>query len=213
MTSTAQAASPKDHAPHPSRAKLTASRHNITGQVTLMPNEDREAFQTFCAALVKDLAPQGALETQLAQSIADDNWRLNRGRAIESNILALGFTKTQGPTGHPGTDALIIAETWAADPKQFHLLSLYLTRTNRDIQRNLTLLRQLQTERRAQHLKDVAEAAALHQAAKAANRPFNPAQNGFVCSTPEIELYLTRQRHLHQAAKHQNRKFDKARAA
>jgi hypothetical protein len=60
-------------------SSLNALRHGLTGQVDLMPAEDREAHDKFCAAIVADLAPAGALETQFAQSIAEDNWRLNRG--------------------------------------------------------------------------------------------------------------------------------------
>src|SRR5580658_7334361 len=67
-----------------------ALRHGLTGQVTLMPDEDREAHDKFCAAIVESLAPEGALEIQLAQSIAEDNWRMNRGRAIETNLFAIG---------------------------------------------------------------------------------------------------------------------------
>src|ERR1700677_1984406 len=67
-----------------------ALRHGLTGQVTLMPDEDRTAHDNFCAAIIADLAPEGALETQLAQAIAEDNWRMNRGRAVETNLFALG---------------------------------------------------------------------------------------------------------------------------
>src|ERR1700678_2773630 len=70
--------------------RQNALRHGLTGQVTLMPDEDREAHDKFCAAMIESLAPEGALEAQLAQSIAEDNWRMNRGRAIESNMFAIG---------------------------------------------------------------------------------------------------------------------------
>jgi len=55
-----------------------ALRHSLTGQVTLMPDEDRTAHDNLCTAIVPSLAPEGALETQLAQAIAEDNWRTNR---------------------------------------------------------------------------------------------------------------------------------------
>jgi hypothetical protein len=61
---------------------MNALRHGLTGQVNLMPDEDREAHDKFCAAIVESLAPEGALEIQFAQSIAEDNWRMNRGRAV-----------------------------------------------------------------------------------------------------------------------------------
>src|SRR5580700_10354906 len=80
------------------RTKMNALRHGLTGQVNLMPDEDREAHDKFCAAIVECLAPLGALEIQFAQSAAEDNWRANRGRAIETNMFAIG---SFGP-GFPG---------------------------------------------------------------------------------------------------------------
>src|SRR5580658_9151692 len=102
-----------------------ALRHGLTGQVTLMPDEDREAHDKFCAAIVASLAPEGALEIQFAQSIAEDNWRMNRGRAIETNLFALGAFHPVAPvidTGHNQIDdALVSAQVFADDPKKFQL--------------------------------------------------------------------------------------------
>src|SRR5580692_7575969 len=73
------------------RSSLNACRHGLTGQVITMTDEDRAAHDTFSKALMKDLAPDGAMEVQLAQRIATDSWRLNRISAIEDNIFALGL--------------------------------------------------------------------------------------------------------------------------
>ncbi len=73
------------------RSSLNARRHNLTGQLTAMPEEDRIAHDAFAEALIKAMAPEGALELQLAQRIATDSWRLNRSSAIEDNIFALGL--------------------------------------------------------------------------------------------------------------------------
>jgi hypothetical protein len=70
------------------RSSLNARRHNLTGQVTAMTDPDRAAFNHFMAGIMKDLAPEGALETQLAQRIAHDHWRLNRCAAVEDNIFS-----------------------------------------------------------------------------------------------------------------------------
>ena len=67
-----------------------ALRHGLTGQVTLMPDEDRTAHDNFCAAIVECLAPEGALEIQFARSTAGDTWRANRSRSIETNMFAIG---------------------------------------------------------------------------------------------------------------------------
>lgn len=57
------------------RSSMNARRHGLTGQVTTMTDEDRAAHDTFSKALVHDLAPDGAMEIQLAQRIATDSWR------------------------------------------------------------------------------------------------------------------------------------------
>jgi hypothetical protein len=57
------------------RSSMNALRHGLTGQVTTMTDEDRTAHEKFSKALIEDLAPKGAMETQLAQRIATDSWR------------------------------------------------------------------------------------------------------------------------------------------
>ena len=69
---------------------LNARRHNLTGQVTAMTDADRIMHDAFSASIVENLAPEGAMETQLAQRIATDSWRLNRISAVEDNLFALG---------------------------------------------------------------------------------------------------------------------------
>ena len=59
-------------------AALNARRHNLTGQVTAMTDADRIMHDAFSASIVENLAPEGAMEIQLAQRIATDSWRLNR---------------------------------------------------------------------------------------------------------------------------------------
>src|ERR1022692_1975754 len=62
------------------RSRMNALRHGLTGQVTTMTDEDRAAHDQFSKALIASLAPDGAMEVQLAQRVATDSWRLNRQR-------------------------------------------------------------------------------------------------------------------------------------
>ena len=75
------------------RSSLNAFRHGLTGQIIVHTPEDQEAFNKHCDGIRKDLDPEGALETNLAQAIAKDYWRLNRVRALENGIFALGQTE------------------------------------------------------------------------------------------------------------------------
>src|SRR6202453_3790861 len=72
------------------RTRLNAYRHGLTGQICLLTAEEQQAFDHHCTGIREALAPMGALEIDLAQSIAEDHWRLKRARAIETGIFALG---------------------------------------------------------------------------------------------------------------------------
>jgi hypothetical protein len=197
-------------APGKAAVRFNATRHGLTSQVACMPWEDRAAFDKFCAALVAEYKPDGVVETQLAQSIAEDNWRLNRARAIEHNIFALGF-----PTADPNAEsdnpqidvALAQAQTFVDQSKTFALITLYEQRINRALKTNLERLREAQTERRAarahtmQDLLDHKEYEQLRPriAARAAERGETPGpeevpMNGFVFSSSEIDYAIFHRR-------------------
>jgi hypothetical protein len=67
------------------RSSLNGWRHGLTGQVLTMAEEDREAFEKFAREYRLALFPVGPIESVIAQSIAEDEWRLSRARAIENN--------------------------------------------------------------------------------------------------------------------------------
>ena len=188
--------------------KMNALRHGMTGQVNLMPEEDREAHDKFCAAIVESLAPEGALEIQFAQSIAEDNWRANRGRAIETNMFAIA--PSHSATGQPQIDAAITAaQAFSGDPKSFQLLSLYMQRTNRDMQKSLDRLTLLQSGRKARQQQDLEELAVLLEYNEIKHLPIEKTEttgaNGFVFSIHRIHAFVTRKRQLKRAETSQHR--------
>ena len=73
------------------RSSLNAFRHGLTGQIVIHTPEDKQAFEKHCGDIREDLKAVGALETTLAQSIAEDYWRLNRARALENAIFTFGL--------------------------------------------------------------------------------------------------------------------------
>src|ERR1700689_4198517 len=100
------------------------------------------------SALVADLAPVGTHETFLANSIAEEAWRLNQIRARCANLSAVGDFDGAGDkyrpmeSQNPGietdaieTDAIgtAVIETVVArdQSKQLALMSLYGQRTQR----------------------------------------------------------------------------------
>jgi hypothetical protein len=181
---------------------LNARRHNLTGQVTAMTDADRIMHDAFSAAMVESLAPEGAMETQLAQRIATDSWRLNRISAVEDNLFALGHNahsdgiETENPEIHA---ALTAAKVFQEESKQLQLLTLYEQRINRSIQKNLALLQGLQAARIAKRETEMKEAKKLLQLSEMKGLPYQPGKDGFVFSNEEIRIAIDKDRRLQRA--------------
>ncbi len=181
---------------------LNARRHNLTGQVTAMTDADRIMHDAFSAAMVESLAPAGAMETQLAQRIATDSWRLNRISAVEDNLFALGHSahsddiETENPEIHA---ALTAAKVFQEESKQLQLLTLYEQRINRNIQKNLALLQSLQAARIAKREAEMKEAKKLLQLSEMKGLTYQPLNDGFVFSNEEIHASIDKERRLHRA--------------
>lgn len=152
------------------RSSLNALRHGITGQVSIMTEEDRAAHDKFCQELIDSLRPEGPLEIQFASSIAEDFWRLQRIRALENDILALGAFSDAADidVDHPEIHAsLTRAQTFLDHSKDFERLTLYEQRVNRSIERNRKQLDDLQATRKRLREEALREACRLHQFAPA----------------------------------------------
>jgi hypothetical protein len=71
-------------------SSLNALRHGLTARVVVLPSEDLAAYRKFSGEYLASLAPDTFPERQCAQTIIDTQWRLNRVRALEDGMLALG---------------------------------------------------------------------------------------------------------------------------
>jgi hypothetical protein len=81
--------------------RLNAFRHELTGQICVMSTDEQKAYDKHSKITLDALAPVGAYESDIAQSIADDRWRLKRARTIESSLFALGMQLGVDNTGAP----------------------------------------------------------------------------------------------------------------
>ncbi|HTA47620.1 MAG TPA: hypothetical protein VK789_34505 [Bryobacteraceae bacterium] len=177
------------------RSSLNNLRHGLTGQITVLPEEDREAHDAFCNRLITGFQPETPIEEQLAHFIAEDTWRLNRVAAIENNIFALGRSRHHGEV----RNALDDAQSFLDHARELNLLSLYEQRIHRNMQRNLNQLRELQKEREAESRRRMEEAKLLAQQSLANGIPFNPVENGFEFSTAEINRAIDKDNRLTEA--------------
>jgi hypothetical protein len=211
------------------RSSMNALRHGITGQVTTMTDEDRAAHDKLSQALIKDLAPEGAMEIQIAHRIATDSWRLNRVSAIEDNLFALGLHENGGklcPDNEQVDAALTTARVFTMQAKNLQLLTLYEQRINRSIQKNLAMLQSLQATRKAERAAAMKEAATLLKLSEMSGLEYAPAraaqaqvrcaanskQAGFVFATDQIHAAIDRDQRLQRAStadftKYKPRKF------
>jgi hypothetical protein len=185
------------------RSSMNARRHGITGQVTTMTDEDRAAHDKLSQALIQSLAPEGAMEIQLAQRIATDSWRLNRISAVEDNLFALGLHENGGklcPDNEQVDAALTTARVFSIEAKNLQLLTLYEQRINRSIQKNLGMLQSLQAARKADREAAMNEAASLLKLSEMKGLQYTPARDGFVFSNDQIHAAIDRKQRLERAS-------------
>ncbi|SPE23738.1 hypothetical protein SBA3_1030005 [Candidatus Sulfopaludibacter sp. SbA3] len=191
---------------------FNAYRHGLTGQVMIMTPSDEAAYTAHCQGFHQALAPEGAVEKSLAQSIADDQWRLQRSAAIDLTRFSMGMSEPdQYFAHHPEIDAAFAqAVTWASEAKNLNLMSLYEGRTQRRVERNMKMLKDLQAERKAAFNQVVEDATLLAQHAASKGEPYDverdfppealPPQFGF--SLPEIARRVTHNLRLADAKSH-----------
>jgi hypothetical protein len=199
--------------PGKQRTRLNAYRHGLTGQICIFTTEEQEAFDKHCTGIREALEPVGALEIDLAQSVAEDRWRLKRARALECGIFALGQCG-QPDSDTPGQlqidEALAQARTWLAEGKNLQLLALYEQRIHRAVEKGMAELRVLQTERKAARQQALEEAQLLAQLAYMngeqydASRDFRPEllKNGSDFSAAAINRSLGRKVRIAEARHH-----------
>jgi len=198
------------------RTRLNAYRHGLTGQINLLTADEHEAFDKHCTGIRESLDPVGALEIELAQSIAEDHWRLKRARALETGVFALGQSGALGalatpdrenPAQLPIDEAISQARTWLAKSENFQLLALYEQRIHRAIEKNMAQLRTLRAERKAVHQQALEEAQLLAQLAYSKGEKYDPAndfppeilQIGSDFSSAGISRLINRNQRLNEA--------------
>ena len=133
------------------RSAMNALRHGLTARVVVLPSEDMDAYQAFSKEIVDSLDAQTPVERQFAQTVADNQWRINRIRSIEDGMLGLGHFEAAGDFDCPSAQihsAMTAARAFRNDSKSFVNLSIYEQRLHRSMKEALRQLKELQAERR-----------------------------------------------------------------
>jgi hypothetical protein len=190
------------------RVRYNAVRHGFTGQVLFMPPEEREKFDVFVKGMMTDLAPVGTHETFLANSIAEEAWRLNQIRARCVNLSAVAVFDGAGDryrpmeSDHPevtpdGIETPVIEAAAARDQsKQLALMSLYGQRTQRAYEKYKKELNEMQEKRGADQAAQREEARLLFQLAEIQGSTYDPREDGFVFSLQSVKAQTERHQRL-----------------
>ncbi len=184
------------------RSSLNALRHGLTGHVVVLPTEDLTAYQRHLQRFVDQFQPKGALEDQLVQSLGDTTWRLNRVPAIEATFLTLAAEDQLDSihTNEPrAASALALAQAFHQQSQALANISIYEQRLARLFDRTLKQLREIQAERREQERRQMNDAAEILEMQQERDIPYDPAQDGFVFSTAEIQTFIQRRDRLDEA--------------
>jgi hypothetical protein len=163
------------------RSAQNALKHGLRAQQTVvLGDEDLAAFDALEAALMAELAPQGALQAVLARRIVAAAWRLERAERIEAELFA------QNIRGTTSFGLAMIRDCNGA--RAFDTLLRYRGGTLAELWRALRTLKALQAEASAQAAAQqatVAPPAPALAAVTAAPAPTVPAPAPALAARPD----------------------------
>lgn len=125
------------------RSALNGTRHGLCSpRFFLLPDEDPQAFALFVVDLLALLAPRDQAEHQAAERAAQARWRAMRADRLEAEILAELFAAKALP------DVAESRTVRLAATKALSTMLRYRARVQRDLDRALAELAELQRRRR-----------------------------------------------------------------
>jgi hypothetical protein len=132
------------------RSAQNALKHGLRAErFVVVGDEDPREFAAFEAALLSELAPEGALQTLLAGRIVRAAWRLQRADQIEAELFA---REMQSPFGGGNLGLALIRDCNGA--RAFDTLLRYRGAAQAELSRSLRMLKALQAEARASAVPD-----------------------------------------------------------
>src|ERR1022692_5290559 len=184
------------------RSAMNALRHGLTARVVVLPTEDMDAYQAFSKEIVDSLDPQTPVERQFAQTVADNQWRINRIRSIEDGMLGMGHFQAAGNFDCPSSEihaAMTAARAFRDGSKSFVNLSIYEQRMHRSMKEALRQLKELQTERREREKTEMDDAIRLLKTQQMKGLPHEPEPEKFVYASVEIAAESARRDRLYDS--------------
>lgn len=187
------------------RSELLGTRHFLTAQVTVQPQEEMQAYDTFIRRMTESFTPETILERQLAQSYATFQWRINRAAAVEESLFTLGNMEQIAENlnlEHPQVhNAASNAKTFRDQSAVFARIALCSQRLMHQAETVLKRLLQIQADRKQRRQNDLDEAARLYQLHKMNQQDFDPQSHGYQFTLAEIQSCARRRALRAQAVK------------
>ncbi len=173
------------------RSALNALTHGLTSRTPLLPAEDLAAYQNHCQQFRDEYQPKTATEIQLVKELADTSWRLNRIPLLEADLLARA--------ANPPTEEAAIAFDIVDAHKAIATLGMHSHRLSKQFHKTLEQLLGIQANQRERERRDLRDAASVLEFHKHKGLPYDPAEDGFVFSTTEVEAFARRTKRLNEA--------------
>src|SRR5687768_1731541 len=122
--------------PRTPAGKAAAARnalvHGLTARLILLPGEDPREYRRFARRILDELAPDGALQEELAGEVVDLSWKLRRVPGAESILLAENHGKDEPPPPRVICKMILARDTWDHRPNSpLWLLDRYAVRMER----------------------------------------------------------------------------------
>lgn len=157
--------------PTPS-SPLNTTKHNFTGQLLVLSETEKEAYEFHVLAYMDEYAPKNQIETNLVQQYADLHWSLHQISIQQSNLMSLINAMTTKLMKEGDLESLSKA---LAQPY-----------------RTLNTLSIIESRKRKAASALQAQLTAILESRKPKNKPTAPPEIGFVHSAQENTSPITR---------------------
>ena len=149
-------------------AKYNRTCHGLAGKQIVIHSENAEAYEALRTDLIQAYAPANSAELALIEEVAQNFWRIQRGRAIEAETFNLHCA---------GADPII---GFQCGHREFENLRRYMGAIERAYHRAITQLHLEQTARRKREAEAVPESTPAAAPIRKVPRVFPaPATNAF----------------------------------
>jgi len=133
------------------KSSRNAVKSALTGRTVLLPSDDVQEYAAFLAQFHTDLAPVGALESELVQIVVDCHWRLRRIQELEYALYNHGHRQFEAAfADEPEQDrhSLIVLQTHLTYQKELRNFEIQERRLDRKRSQAKAELERLQSERK-----------------------------------------------------------------